>query len=37
MTYGIRTERWPWALNEEQNRPFIQKSLGVMHQLFRYG
>ena len=27
MTYGIPTERWPWALNEEQSRPFIQKAL----------
>jgi aryl-alcohol dehydrogenase-like predicted oxidoreductase len=27
MTYGEPTERWPWALNEEQSRPFIQKAL----------
>jgi len=27
MTYGTPTERWPWALNEEQSRPFIQKAL----------
>jgi aryl-alcohol dehydrogenase-like predicted oxidoreductase len=27
MTYGIPTDRWPWALNEEQSRPFIQKAL----------
>ena len=27
MTYGIPTERWPWALNEEQSRPFIKKAL----------
>src|SRR3982750_123148 len=27
MTYGIPTERWPWALDEEQSRPFIQKAL----------
>ncbi|MFD2573260.1 aldo/keto reductase [Spirosoma soli] len=27
MTYGVPTERWPWALNEEQSRPFIQKAL----------
>ncbi|HEX8607431.1 MAG TPA: aldo/keto reductase [Pedobacter sp.] len=27
MTYGRPTERWPWALNEEQSRPFIQKAL----------
>lgn len=27
MTYGKATERWPWALEEEQSRPFIQKAL----------
>jgi aryl-alcohol dehydrogenase-like predicted oxidoreductase len=27
MTYGAPTERWPWALNEEQSRPFIKKAL----------
>ncbi|RPD47637.1 aldo/keto reductase [Hymenobacter sediminis] len=27
MTYGTPTERWPWALNEEQSRPFIQQAL----------
>ncbi len=27
MTYGTPTERWPWALDEEQSRPFIQKAL----------
>ena len=27
MTYGEPTDRWPWALNEEQSRPFIQKAL----------
>jgi aryl-alcohol dehydrogenase-like predicted oxidoreductase len=27
MTYGHPTERWPWALNEEQSRPFIQRAL----------
>jgi len=27
MTYGKPTERWPWALNEEESRPFIQKAL----------
>jgi aryl-alcohol dehydrogenase-like predicted oxidoreductase len=27
MTYGKRTERWQWALNEEQSRPFIKKAL----------
>ena len=27
MTYGKPTDRWPWALNEEQSRPFIEKAL----------
>ncbi len=27
MTYGKPTDRWKWALNEEQSRPFIQKAL----------
>jgi aryl-alcohol dehydrogenase-like predicted oxidoreductase len=27
MTYGTPTDRWPWALNEEQSRPFIKKAL----------
>ena len=27
MTYGRITDRWLWALNEEQSRPFIQKAL----------
>jgi 1-deoxyxylulose-5-phosphate synthase len=27
MTYGTPTDRWPWALNEEQSRPFIQEAL----------
>src|ERR1039457_5265563 len=27
MTYGKQNERWQWALNEEQSRPFIQKAL----------
>jgi aryl-alcohol dehydrogenase-like predicted oxidoreductase len=27
MTYGKVTERWKWALNEEQSRPFIKKAL----------
>src|SRR5664279_225538 len=27
MTYGEPTDRWPWALNEEQSRPFIRKAL----------
>jgi 1-deoxyxylulose-5-phosphate synthase len=29
MTYGKPTERWKWALNEEQSRPFIQKALDL--------
>ncbi len=27
MTYGRPTERWPWALDEAQSRPFIRKAL----------
>ena len=27
MTYGKPTERWPWALTEQESRPFIQKAL----------
>lgn len=27
MSYGQRTESWPWALDEEDSRPFIQKAL----------
>ena len=27
MTYGEPTDRWQWALNEEQSRPFIKKAL----------
>ena len=27
MTYGEPNERWPWALNEEESRPFIKKAL----------
>jgi aryl-alcohol dehydrogenase-like predicted oxidoreductase len=27
MSYGQPTERWQWALNEEQSRPFIQRAL----------
>jgi 1-deoxyxylulose-5-phosphate synthase len=27
MTYGKQNERWQWALDEEQSRPFIQKAL----------
>jgi 1-deoxyxylulose-5-phosphate synthase len=27
MSYGGPTERWPWALDEEQSRPFIKRAL----------
>ncbi len=27
MTYGGPTERWQWALGEEESRPFIRKAL----------
>ena len=27
MTYGKPTERWKWALNEDESRPFIKKAL----------
>ncbi len=27
MSYGQPTERWPWALTEEQSRPFIRRAL----------
>jgi 1-deoxyxylulose-5-phosphate synthase len=27
MTYGKPSDRWPWALSEDQSRPFIQKAL----------
>jgi aryl-alcohol dehydrogenase-like predicted oxidoreductase len=27
MTYGKPNDRWPWALDEEQSRPFIKKAL----------
>lgn len=29
MSYGGPTERWPWALDEEQSRPFIQQALDL--------
>jgi 1-deoxyxylulose-5-phosphate synthase len=29
MSYGGPTERWQWALNEEQSRPFIQHALDL--------
>jgi 1-deoxyxylulose-5-phosphate synthase len=27
MSYGGPADRWPWALNEETSRPFIQRAL----------
>jgi aryl-alcohol dehydrogenase-like predicted oxidoreductase len=27
MSYGGPTERWPWALDEEHSRPFIQRAM----------
>jgi aryl-alcohol dehydrogenase-like predicted oxidoreductase len=27
MSYGTPTERWQWALDEEQSRPFIRRAL----------
>ena len=27
MSYGAPNERWQWALNEEQSRPFFKKAL----------
>jgi 1-deoxyxylulose-5-phosphate synthase len=27
MSYGKPTETWPWALDEEQSRPFIKRAL----------
>lgn len=29
MTYGRPTDRWPWALDEEQSRPFIRQALEI--------
>jgi len=29
MTYGKISERWQWALNEEQSRPFIKRALDL--------
>jgi 1-deoxyxylulose-5-phosphate synthase len=29
MTYGKPNERWQWALDEEQSRPFIKKALDL--------
>jgi 1-deoxyxylulose-5-phosphate synthase len=27
MSYGQSNERWPWVLNEEQSRPYLQRAL----------
>jgi 1-deoxyxylulose-5-phosphate synthase len=27
MSYGQPLDRWPWALNEEQSRPFLKRAL----------
>jgi aryl-alcohol dehydrogenase (NADP+) len=27
MTYGAKTERWRWALDENESRPFIKHAL----------
>ncbi|GHT57220.1 oxidoreductase [Bacteroidia bacterium] len=29
MTYGHPNERWPWALNEADSKPFIKKALDL--------
>src|SRR5205814_1459697 len=29
MSYGGATERWPWALDEAESRPFIQRAQGL--------
>ncbi len=34
MTYGKPNDRWPWALNEEQSRPFIKKALELGFNFF---
>src|ERR1700709_1834464 len=34
MTYGEPTDRWPWALNEEQSRPFIKQALELGFNFF---
>ena len=34
MTYGGPSERWPWALSEEQSRPFYSKGIRTWHQFF---
>jgi aryl-alcohol dehydrogenase-like predicted oxidoreductase len=27
MSFGQRTEHWPWALDEEDSRPLIKRAL----------
>jgi aryl-alcohol dehydrogenase-like predicted oxidoreductase len=34
MTYGKPTDRWPWALDEEQSRPFIKQALELGFNFF---
>jgi 1-deoxyxylulose-5-phosphate synthase len=34
MTYGKPNDRWPWALDEEQSRPFIKKALELGFNFF---
>jgi aryl-alcohol dehydrogenase-like predicted oxidoreductase len=34
MTYGKPTDRWPWALDEAQSRPFIKKALELGFNFF---
>jgi 1-deoxyxylulose-5-phosphate synthase len=29
MTYGKPTDRWPWALDEANSRPFFEKAIGM--------
>jgi 1-deoxyxylulose-5-phosphate synthase len=29
MTYGTPTDRWPWALEEDESRPFIREALDL--------
>ncbi len=34
MTYGHPNERWPWALNEADSKPFIKKALDICINFF---
>ena len=34
MTYGSPNDRWQWALNEEESRPFIKKALELCINFF---